>query len=192
MAITVPNTFADKSGQVQLEDLDDNFSQLATGVNQLETDINNDISVLETTIDNIEDPVAMSLLFGPDPQVDASSSAEAQALSSNTTFITPLGLNSALQGSNQSLTTNGYQKLPGGLIIQWGLHTTTQQGDGSVATLDTNFPIAFPTACLAMNATSTSGSSIDGDTTVTFSATQFGIKRRNNSGLTLSWIALGY
>jgi hypothetical protein len=92
---------------------------------------------------------------------------------------------------NQSLTTNGYQKLPGGLIIQWGTHTTTQLGSGA-ASIDTSFPIPFPTACLSMTATpfATSGSA-DGDTVLNFNRTSFGIRRRNNSGQTLTWIAIG-
>lgn len=43
-------------------------------------------------------------------------------------------------GSNQSLTTNGYQKFPGGLIIQWGEADDTD--------LFVAFPIPFPNACL--------------------------------------------
>lgn len=42
-------------------------------------------------------------------------------------------------------SANGYQKLPGGLIIQWG-----NMNQGSVVNGTTNivFPIAFPNACL--------------------------------------------
>lgn len=39
--------------------------------------------------------------------------------------------------------TNGYTKLPNGLIIQWGLTGTTSDG-GTAVTV--TFPIAFPTA----------------------------------------------
>ncbi|MEQ6289626.1 hypothetical protein ACFPAG_03255 [Vogesella sp. GCM10023246] len=48
-------------------------------------------------------------------------------------------------GANQSLAASGYQKLPGGLIFQWGTVA-------SVATTGTavTFPIAFPTSCLAV------------------------------------------
>ena len=46
---------------------------------------------------------------------------------------------SSFTGTNQSLEMNGYQKLPGGLIIQWGSATTT--GDGGVLI---TFPISFP------------------------------------------------
>lgn len=52
-------------------------------------------------------------------------------------------------GANQSLAANGYQKLPGGLVLQWG---TVAVGDtlagtpGSTGTI--TFPTAFPTGCL--------------------------------------------
>lgn len=57
----------------------------------------------------------------------------------NAATVTDGVYNSAFTGSNQSKTTNGYQKLPGGLIIQWGL-------GNSESTV--TFPIAFPNACL--------------------------------------------
>lgn len=42
-----------------------------------------------------------------------------------------------------SLSTNGYQKLPSGLIIQWGTGTTVPANGTSTTT----FPIAFPNSC---------------------------------------------
>ena len=54
----------------------------------------------------------------------------------------------AFQGANQSLTTGGYQRLPGGLIMQWGTLTTTSAADSSIT-----FPVAFPTACQSRTAT---------------------------------------
>lgn len=45
----------------------------------------------------------------------------------------------------KSLTANGYQKLPSGLIIQWGT-TAAITSDGRTMV---TFPIAFPTACLS-------------------------------------------
>lgn len=41
-----------------------------------------------------------------------------------------------------SLAAGGYQKLPGGFILQWGGLTTSASAD-----VVCNFPIAFPTAC---------------------------------------------
>lgn len=48
-------------------------------------------------------------------------------------------------GSNQSLTsTSGYQKMPGGMIIQWGLTLATSAG------YLVTFPIAFPNTPVAL------------------------------------------
>ncbi|HDD0133675.1 TPA: hypothetical protein O9V41_002449 [Escherichia coli] len=50
-----------------------------------------------------------------------------------------------------SLTANGYQKLPGGMIIQWGSFSSSPTG-GSVGTVDITLPVAFHAACLSVNA----------------------------------------
>ncbi|EEW0942479.1 TPA: hypothetical protein PBQ19_002245 [Escherichia coli] len=50
-----------------------------------------------------------------------------------------------------SLTANGYQKLPGGMIIQWGSFSVSPTG-GSVGTVDITLPVAFPAACRSVNA----------------------------------------
>lgn len=44
-----------------------------------------------------------------------------------------------------SLTPNGYQLYPSGLIVQWGWGTTSAGGNGETLT----FPIPFPHACYA-------------------------------------------
>lgn len=48
-----------------------------------------------------------------------------------------------------SLTGNGYQKLPGGLIMQWGTALVNYNQTNTVV----SFPIAFPNACLNASAT---------------------------------------
>ncbi|MDD8871065.1 hypothetical protein LAY31_06810 [Escherichia coli] len=81
------------------------------------------------------------------------------------TALTNLGLGEAAKrnvgtGENQvpdmnsfgnSLTVNGYQKLPGGMIIQWGSFSVSPTG-GSVGTVDITLPVAFPAACRSVNA----------------------------------------
>lgn len=52
-----------------------------------------------------------------------------------------------------SKTGSGYQKLPSGLIIQWGVFNT-YSANGSTGT-NTVFPIAFPTTCLQVIASDT-------------------------------------
>lgn len=48
----------------------------------------------------------------------------------------------------QLLNVNGYQRLPGGLIIQWGKSSTSVSN--SNAAINVTFPISFPTQCLAV------------------------------------------
>lgn len=64
-------------------------------------------------------------------------------------------VNSALaEGFEASFALNGYQRLPSGMIMQWGLYT----GGSDVAAVA--FPIAFPHACL--NVQAVGGSSATG------------------------------
>ncbi|MHC1797086.1 hypothetical protein LC176_26005, partial [Escherichia coli] len=93
------------------------------------------------------------------------------------------------------LSTNGYQKLPGGLIIQWGLlNGTTAEASGS-------YPIAFPGAILQVVATM--GDKTAGKTDgITLFAVNVGINKStltvNPQGTdgqgvtTVRYIAIGY
>jgi hypothetical protein len=63
---------------------------------------------------------------------------------SSTRIATMAAINQAFTGG-QSLASPGYQKLPGGLILQWGSIVTPASGHVTVT-----FPIAFPGTCLAM------------------------------------------
>lgn len=83
-----------------------------------------------------------------DAKTTVASTAQAQAWTSNTTLLTPLRLAEAFKGANQSLIAGGgFQKLPGGLILQWGAANT------SAGTGTWTFPIAFPTTALRVFAT---------------------------------------
>lgn len=74
-------------------------------------------------------------------KIEIATSAEAQALASNSLALTPSGLNQAFKGENQSLSlNNGFQKFPGGLIVQWANLTINQP-------VNVNFPFAFPNQC---------------------------------------------
>jgi hypothetical protein len=56
-------------------------------------------------------------------------------------------------GFANSLGSSGYQKLPSGLIIQWG-NTSVSSGSNNTTT-SVSFPLAFPTACFSVTATQT-------------------------------------
>lgn len=88
-------------------------------------------------------------------------------------------------GTNQSLSGSGYQKLPGGLIMQWGTTTSTS----------VTFPVAFPNQNLKVVMQVTGLNS-----TAAMAAQYFCISTRTASGFTLAvaspyaleWIAIGY
>ena len=92
-------------------------------------------------------------------------------------------------GTNQSLTGSGYQKLPGGLIIQWGIITTSGITDTIVT-----YPIAFP------NATLRGWGTASGNTTVGLgngTATTISIATLNPAtgafvSANLNWFTIGY
>jgi hypothetical protein len=85
-----------------------------------------------------------------DAKTTVASTAQAQAWSSNTTLMTPLRLAEAFQGSNQVLSATGYQKLPGGLIIQWGSFSFSS-GTASVV-----FPLTYPNSVFVVTVSDTS------------------------------------
>ena len=135
-----------------------------------------------------------------DDKTTVASTAQAQAQASNTTLLTPLRLAEALKGANQSLTNNGFQKLPGGLIFQWGIAniTTTAAGGTTTVTLPTTFPNACfyvggnyrnnggVADCFATNTWVVSNSQI----TVTLDPPGFGSPPTGVQ--TAFWVALGY
>lgn len=74
--------------------------------------------------------------------VELATDAEAQSFTANK-FIDGAKLNTAFKGANQSLAASGYQKLPGGLILQWLNIAPTTSAYANFA-----LPIAFPNALL--------------------------------------------
>lgn len=96
----------------------------------------------------------------------------------------------------ESIIANGYQKLPSGLIVQWGATTSVGTAAGN-ATI--TYPIAFPAGALigmanivsggisgTFTAQVTTGSSLTTLTITTVSGTTI------TSGIGAYWVALGY
>ena len=82
-----------------------------------------------------------------------------------------------------SLSANGYQKLPSGLIIQWG--TVTANASAS------NLPIAFPNAAFSAVGIATSTVNLDNLCLGTFTTTQISFTQFASNG-TVKYIAIGY
>lgn len=92
-------------------------------------------------------------------------------------------LDDAFKGANQSLSAFGYQRLPGGLIFQWG---TSPQSHSSVV----NLPIAFPNAALQAVAVSAVLGSNSHALVRDLTLTQITLSNNNNGG-TVRWLAWG-
>lgn len=122
--------------------------------------------------------------------VELATADEAQALASAAVALSPLRLKEALQGSNQSLATSGYQKLPGGLIIQWGTFSL-EAAAGSTQAI--TFPMAFPTA-LIHSSVSVDNAANDMIGTTSRSLTGMTISKGSNdtTARTGFWQAIGY
>jgi len=105
-----------------------------------------------------------------------------------------IGGSAALQYAGlfgSSIAVSGYQKLPSGLIIQWGTGTGVV---GAGATY--NFPIAFPTNCRAVIATAvaTANMAVVQESVPTTTSFTFGVYNTSNArtAQNIEWFAIGY
>jgi len=92
-------------------------------------------------------------------------------------------------GSN-SLVTNGYQKLPGGLILQWGIITGVTSG----TTFTVTFPIPFTNACFFATNIPVISNLIGQSAPVVSSTSTTNFTGVNSTGITnnFRWFALGF
>lgn len=88
-------------------------------------------------------------------KIQLATSDEAQAFADALKAITPSTLNQSLKGSNQSLVTAGYQKLPGGLILQWTFYGNGVDDSSATVTLPITFPNAFLNASISQQSPAT-------------------------------------
>ena len=127
--------------------------------------------------------------------IEIATSAEVAAGTDAVRAITPAGLFSTLAKSHGA---SGYQKLPNGLIIQWGSYSniTTPLGVSSYYQApDQSFPIAFPNACLQMCGSSILNFCIA--QVFAASASQYTPRFSQSGGagainVDVHWIAVGY
>lgn len=92
----------------------------------------------------------------------------------------------------RSVSTSGYQRLPFGLYVQWGVTGSTASGGTAAVT----FPLEFPTACRQVIAGIRDNSAVA--TTATgqvgtgnYSTTGCSIYNRTSVAQTCNWIAIG-
>lgn len=77
--------------------------------------------------------------------IECATAAEAQALTDAVRALTPATLAEAFKGANRDTSAAGYQRLPGGLIIQWG--SIVGSSTDNVTFI---YPVAFPNAVLCL------------------------------------------
>ena len=117
------------------------------------------------------------------------SNAEAQAYASTTKPLSPATMQAAMQGANQSLAASGYQRLPGGLIIQWGI-TSSIVNDTYVTV---TFPLTFPNAMFAAYASATTNVGTSNATNVwcyPVSTSQMQVYNNTDTAIAY-WFAIG-
>lgn len=87
----------------------------------------------------------------------------------------------------------GYQKLPGGVIIQWGINNAGTGGVGGSGNT-VNFPIPFPTACLQIVTSYDNGSTqVSAGAANPVDSSTFRLRCSATSGtFAFRWIAMGY
>jgi hypothetical protein len=148
---------------------------------------NNNTWNLYTGADNI---FRLHFFTDGQPTITAESAA-------NTTSIPRIGLQGDVYVGNdnlvnlrdfrtQSKNTNGYQRLPGGIILQWGSALSIPNNTGFA------FPIAFPTARLSLVITSDFTSAVAVSTS---GASNTGFTVMTEGGIVVAairWFALGY
>lgn len=124
--------------------------------------------------------------------IKISTTAQVSAGTDNSTAISPAKLKE-LYTAGASKTQNGYQKLPSGVIMQWG--TVDYGSNSQEIEVDVVFPTVFPTSCLNVTATRKNladnfGQGGVGIVSYSSGSARFQINPWSDYGLT--WFAIGY
>lgn len=89
----------------------------------------------------------MSITKTPASMIDPSGATNGQVLTFNGSTNTWGASSLSANGFSASLSSNGYQMFPSGIIMQWG---SSIDIINSGSTRPITFPIPFPSACLSL------------------------------------------
>lgn len=90
-----------------------------------------------------------SAFISADQATKVATAAQSRAMTANDVFLSPLQLANAFTGSNQNLSTNGFQKYPGGLLEIWGQVTLNVPNNvGSITSANVTFATPVPNSIL--------------------------------------------
>ena len=112
--------------------------------------------------------------------IKISTTAQVSAGTDNTTAVSPAKLKE-LFTLGATKTQNGYQKLPSGVIIQWGM-----VADGAV---NVTFPVTFPTGCASLQITRGGG---EASVIISLSNTGFSFDSVSQGNSLVYYVAIGY
>lgn len=121
--------------------------------------------------------------------IECATAAEAQALTDTARAITPDTLKAAFLGGNQMLAASGYQRIPGGLIVQWGTANVPANTVGHPITLPIAFQETFLKVALGVSLTVVTNFYAPGYSGKTL--TGFQATNPNSGVVVLDWIAIG-
>ena len=120
---------------------------------------------------------------GEGASIKIATTAQVSAGTDNTTAVSPAKLKE-LYTAGSAKTQNGYQKLPSGVILQWGMVTS---GNNEVSA---TFPVAFPTSCANLQITGGGGSVIISVSNTGFTAES--VIQGFGNAIVLYYVAIGY
>ncbi|MFA7085439.1 MAG: phage tail protein [Aliarcobacter sp.] len=144
-----------------------------------------------TVVDSTKAPLNSPALTGV-PTAPTAGVATNNTQIATTAFVKSVVNASGTVGYTQSLSTNGWTKLPNGLIIQWGLDRGYDDAF-AMSPRTITFPVAFTTACFLVNGQSQSSFT-------SFEAAMYNaISTWNKTSFVrpwwigrMAWIAIGY
>lgn len=117
-----------------------------------------------------------------------------QILTYNGSTSTWVASSLSAQGFSASLSSNGYQKLPSGLIIQWGVSNIGYNESSYLIT----FPIPYPNAAFNVTAVGGYGAAVDGSIGLSVKSLSsngfhiFGDPNNQHTTGPLYWQAIGF
>ena len=124
-------------------------------------------------------PIASPAFTGVPTAPNPTAGTRSQALATMQMFADEFGA---------SLTASGYQRLPSGLIIQWGSTSVN-----ATSVLNVTLPVAFPTAFVCATANSSvTGSYSEPVSAYAASLSQIAIRNNNGATHPAAWFAIGY
>ena len=115
--------------------------------------------------------------------VELATAAETLTGSSTSLALTPGGF-----AGNKSLSGNGYYKLPGGLVIQWGTSSV-----GSSTSTTVTLPVTVTNTCTYPSLTiQNTGASYYPLQCSSIGPSSFGVNNPNATTISFGWITVGY